>query len=301
VAVVIATYNRGLQLQRTLESLTKSKIRPLQVVVVSAGENVSFEANKYKMKFQSFTYYHAKIAGQIRQKKIALRLLNSQCHYVLFLDDDVLVDEESIGHMFDYLERNPDCVGVGAKLQSKGGVLLPKKPLRFVSPGKVSCSGVPKSYQYESRVMWLNGISMWRHDVATTYTNNFPGTIPAVFEDIFFSFSALRYGYLYFLPQAVVYFQNKNDAKDKLSASMLKLRIAANANFVRFYGLPWWRFVVLGLFEYLVIGVTRRENTIKDSLLNFFVTCEMFVSMAVLAPRKLWLERYLSRFLSGKK
>jgi GT2 family glycosyltransferase len=222
-AVVIATYNRPSLLRNLLESIQYSSSKPDQVIIVSAGDSIE----ESLFEFQNIKLIHkiSDIANQSYQKKLGISLLNNEIDWVLFLDDDLLLDVNCIKNLFEFIDSRQNkttqkkCIGVGLSSPIINSDFVNYKYIKWFGKlfnltssklGVVLKSGQAISYlgsNYPIRTNWLNGASIWRKEIAQQYGKNLMFSKYSAYEDVIFSYEMGKLGELWFNPTAKVYFQ----------------------------------------------------------------------------------------------
>ncbi len=217
MTVLVATKDRSQQITRLLESLEYSSKIPATVIVVYAGLDVEPALSKLKTTYK-LVIIKSEIASQVFQKKLGLNSLPLLCKWVLFLDDDVVVDPKTIELLFGkYLSDTNYSGYAGFGLAIKNRVVRKKSDftnfllsafkLYSPRPGHVTRAGHPQSYlnhKSNFEVEWLNGISLWRKDVTKFYLEIpcIPGY--AAYEDVMFSYEVSRKNKLLFTADVFV-------------------------------------------------------------------------------------------------
>jgi len=115
MSVVIPTKNRRKHLEECLDSLFKSNLRPDEVIVVDmcSTDGTQKIAEVYPIKLLS-------VQEQNRQRQRNSGLLATNGDIVVFLDDDVIIDEFALEYvMLAY--GSPDVGGVGGRVLPYGG------------------------------------------------------------------------------------------------------------------------------------------------------------------------------------
>ena len=216
-SVLIATKNRPTELALLLDSITKSTILPSKVVIVFAGIDINQIVAKYTSVL-NIKLIRSEVASQIFQKSRGVESLKFENGWVLFLDDDVLIDSKAIeilANQYIYNDKYSKHVGFGLAIKN-----INYRNLNFLSklflyacklysfkPGAITKSGHPQSYldqNFDSDVSWLNGISVWRSDVLKTYINADLIVDHSSYEDVIFSYNLSKTNKLRFLSDVIV-------------------------------------------------------------------------------------------------
>lgn len=221
--VLIPTRNRCREIELLLTSIQLSTIKPIQVIVVSSGEDISETINKFSGNL-GMTYIHSEIPGQINQKKIGLSAINPSVKWVVFMDDDLLALPDTFEQAFKCINecrRNSQkrIAGIGFGLPatsrfSKQGKLVQVIARLFgienVKAGNVLANGHATSYleqQMAIETKWLNGASMWRVEETSNYGSHGISSSYAACEDLIFSYPIGKRTSLVYCPNAKMNFQ----------------------------------------------------------------------------------------------
>ena len=216
-SILIATKNRSKELTLLLDSITKLTILPSKLVIVFADTDISKIVSDYKT-ILNIELIRSEIASQIFQKSEGIKALKIDDGWVLFLDDDVLIDSKAIeilANQYVYNDKYSQYVGFGFAIKN-----INYRNLNFLSkfllyifklysfrPGIVTKSGHPQSYlhqNFDCDVSWLNGISLWRSDILQTYVNNDLIVDHSSYEDVIFSYNLSKKYKLRFVSDAIV-------------------------------------------------------------------------------------------------
>lgn len=284
-AVLVPTRNRVKSLEKLLVSLGNSSQQPHQIIVVSSSQESEAHREEELCSIFPIDYLHTKQRGQILQKMIGMKLVKPDVDFIAFLDDDVLVGEKMFEFMVNHLSSNQECVGVGARIGNSRASHLSSLLRKGVLPGALTRTAFPRSYQWSKNpceVEWLNGVSMWREEVAKKYSHNVVDMTWAVFEDVYFSSIAKNYGTLWFLPRAVCFLQDA--AEDLKDRKKMRWMLYANANYVLQFNYSIKKFVFWGLYPYLyVVWKDSRLSPIeKTKLLTLVAVDHMILSSHLL-------------------
>ena len=221
LAVLIATKDRHQQLQKLLDSIYKSSNLPNKVVIVYSGKDITPVTSSFLKKINLELIYSA-VASQMYQKSIGIKALGNTHNWVLFLDDDVVLEVNTIERMYsEYLVNSmfADFAGFGLSIINRSTRQINSFTLRILkflnlyssTPGTVSKSGHAQSYldhPVEIEVKWLNGISVWKSKVLFQYPIIQTDNTYSAYEDVNFSYKVSKNNKLLFAPKAKVVNQN---------------------------------------------------------------------------------------------
>jgi len=202
LTILIATKDRLSQLTKLLISIENSTILPGTVIIVYHGTEIESYLKKFNASFD-IQIVKSDIASQVFQKQLGLRSLSSNCEWVFFLDDDVIIESNSIEFLYKKYICNPDFSNYGGfGLAIKNRVYTKHKKLteyllyliklHSFSPGDVTKGGHPQLYLNQHDVCdvkWLNGVSIWARKVTNQYFNVPIISEYAAYEDVAFSFN----------------------------------------------------------------------------------------------------------------
>lgn len=210
-AVLIATRNRPTALDTLLNSIYTLELPPKVLIIVSSGMDISHVIEKHQE--LSVKHKHISERGQIRQKMFGITEIPKDVDWVLFLDDDLVLEPSSTVNLLQFLSSHQDAtsvIGLGLADSSR----FDAKRLSFfskVKAGTVSKSGKNFDYMF-SRVpiqtSWLNGASMWRRNQINKYFFEYLDSNYSICEDLIFSYSRSKSGSMYFVPDARFNFQS---------------------------------------------------------------------------------------------
>jgi glycosyltransferase involved in cell wall biosynthesis len=310
LSILICTRNRNHQLDILLKSIVEQSRKPHQVVVVSSGDSVDQTIDTYK-NCLNLNHMHLELPGQIRQKISGIKLLDRDCDWVLFLDDDVKLKRNTIENLIEaineFANSDQSVIGVGLKIPSTSSLNGRSKFMKIIarifalhsdSPGDILSSGHPVSYTQELSKLqtnWLNGISAWKLQNAQKYSSDFLESKYSAYEDVFFSYSQSKIGRLVFLPEISIEFQNESVTDTSNyeifeSASYWRLKfVIENREFSEI------RFFLSHIIRCIFFLVKRRRNlrdTIREFLKVLALTCEILLQLIVIRNPNLSLDRH---------
>jgi GT2 family glycosyltransferase len=283
-AVLIATRNRPEQLSRLLNSISQLEVKPELVVIVSSGDSISSTIERQcdlKIKHEHIAEY-----GQIRQKIIGIKLIPKEIEWVLFLDDDLLLDKASTKNLLEFAGNNSHLKLLGLGLaESTGGESNSKKLSSKRMLGSVSKSGTNISYMSSKqpiKTSWLNGASMWKREAVDLYHFEFLDSKYSICEDLIFSFAISKLGVLIYVPQAVFQFQPEvgkhvNDVEAFRARAYWKLYFVSS-----FESLSKYRFLLRQLLatqKFILYGKNSSVSISKRFLIGFSVYFDLLIAV----------------------
>lgn len=141
IEAIIPTANRSEVLYRTLKSIAEQSILPLSIHIVdhsfdSTTEKVCKEASDvFQLNIQ---HYKATIKGAATQRIQAFQFIKSE--YVLFLDDDIILEKDCLQIMLNVLVSDKKAGGVNAMVTNQ----------QYHTPSKIT------AFMYK----WMNGSAL---------------------------------------------------------------------------------------------------------------------------------------------
>ena len=241
-SILIATKNRPKELGLLLDSIAKSTILPSKLVIVFADTDINQVVAEYTSAL-NIELIRSEVASQIFQKSKGIESLKNNDGWVLFLDDDVLIDNKTIEILVNqYIcnEKYSPYVGFGLAIKNinfRNLNFLSKLSLYFFKlysfkPGTITKSGHPQSYLHQNfdiDVSWLNGISLWRSDVLQTYLNTDLIVDHSSYEDVIFSYNLSKRYKLRFVPDAIV------TSQIQMAPQITSYRQFIHGSYLRYY------------------------------------------------------------------
>lgn len=213
MAVLIASRNRPDMLINLLKSIDENRCLPGQVVLISSGDFPQILNNK-TWRFE-LVHQHVDFSGQVLQKTFGLDFVSKKINWVLFLDDDVILDKDFFAKLSF---ENHDSSVLGFALNHN--IVYPKNfIIRLFNwmyakkRGGLSRSGHPLNYigsDSNIEIKWANGLSIWSTSIINLYKLNPPSKTYGAYEDVIFSYRVSKYGKIIFLHDIFVYSQERN-------------------------------------------------------------------------------------------
>ena len=250
---MIATKDRPASLQKLLVSISKSTLLPDQVVIVYAGIDVEHVVTKFDQ-ILNIKVIRSAIPNQSIQKSIGIKYIADAYKWVLFLDDDLILELKTL----EYLMRNyafnknfEEYLGFGLNIANHKKIyynfftklMLLITSLYSFQPGSITRSGHPQSYmeqENDTQVDWLNGTSLWRSEALIHYRLNGSSLPYSAYEDVNFSHEVKKHGKLLFVKKGLVFHQLENINSQLtydqfLCASYLRYHFVTINNFSKFW------------------------------------------------------------------
>ena len=201
------------------------------MVIVFSGKDISSVTNSFE-KSLNIELKYSSLASQLSQKSMGIKMLGSSHEWVLFLDDDVVLENDTLERLFiEYLTNviYEEFVGFGLSISNRSTRKMNSAILQFLklfnlhsdAPGTITKSGHAQSYldhPNEIEVQWLNGISVWKSKVLSHYPEIQTNQPYSAYEDVDFSYKVSKNNKLLFARKAIVINQ-KIEGNSPLSVS----------------------------------------------------------------------------------
>lgn len=204
LAVVIPTYNRATQLAGLLESLKRQTLEASHVIVVDSSERDVADFNRAACAAVARTTWLASAQrsapAQRNQGASHVRLIDEECDFIAFLDDDVRPASDYLERLVRLLVNDTSQAIAGAsgvsewlapELHRREQIFQDVFLMSGRRPGSLRRSGinVPVSSHEASPMLvdWLFGCSVWRGRVFADFEfrNDMPGA--GLYDDVEFS------------------------------------------------------------------------------------------------------------------
>ena len=101
-SILIATKDRPGSMRNLLRSVAQSTVRPKSIVVVSSGCPIDDVISEFNESLK-IDYFHSEMMGQVNQKKLGISRIQKEIPWVLFLDDDLLLEPKAVEIAFETL------------------------------------------------------------------------------------------------------------------------------------------------------------------------------------------------------
>jgi glycosyltransferase involved in cell wall biosynthesis len=117
VDVIIPTYNRQDQIQECIESIISQTIKPQKIIIVDSSEVKTLKSILSRKYHDDMIDYMTSDKGLTRQRNAGIK--RSTADYVLFLDDDIVLQPDFINQSLLALKKNPQYSVVTGKIINK--------------------------------------------------------------------------------------------------------------------------------------------------------------------------------------
>jgi GT2 family glycosyltransferase len=236
LSIVIVNYNVKYFLEQCLHAVNKATMNIAAEVFVVDNASVDGSCAMIKEKFQGVKLIENKVnVGFSRANNQAIK--QSKGKYVLLLNPDTVVGENSFEKCIRFMEGHPDCGGLGVKMIDGKGNFLPESKRALPTPGVAFhkifglSSLFPKSkifaryhlgYLDENKVNEveiLPGAFMMIRKEALDKTGLLDETFFMYGEDIDLSYRLTRAGYknYYFPETTIIHYKGESTKKGSIN------------------------------------------------------------------------------------
>ena len=121
ISAIVPTIGRADSLRALLESLSAQTYRVDEVIIAdaSSSEETLLLVNEPQWRQSGLNIKREVVdpPNAVRQREAAIKIATGE--FLLFLDDDVVLEPECVAHMIELLTTNPDVVGVTADFNNQ--------------------------------------------------------------------------------------------------------------------------------------------------------------------------------------
>jgi len=212
ISIIVPTKDRPNHIKNLLESIKKLNVKVGQILIADGSGNILEIVDSYKEDL-NIQWLKCPELGQINQRNYALKFVNSNIKIIAYLDDDLILDKNSIKNIINFWnEVKPAPAGVSfniTNLNSQPNSFLRKFFFMQLEPlGKVLPSGyntpivnIKKSIKSD----WLlGGATLWRKDILDKNIVPKSSMNWAISEDLIFSYPISKKENLYVCANAKV-------------------------------------------------------------------------------------------------
>lgn len=223
IAFIIPTKDRPEKVKNVLNSLAKQNISCRRVMIVDSGQSVKDIVMRFSDRLP-VEHYECHPPGQIRQRNMAISLLDDRTPLVGLLDDDIVLEPNALESMISFWNRiDLGTAGVSFNIVNKHSTFpaWAKAVIKTIFPqGRVLCSGYNISIEDVStdlKTQWLcGGATVWRQEILKKYSNKEISSRWATCEDLIFSYPIGKRFSLYVCADAKVRHEHIYDHKVKM-------------------------------------------------------------------------------------
>jgi glycosyltransferase involved in cell wall biosynthesis len=196
LGVVVPTKDRPQKIQNLLTSLAAQTVPCGRIIVVDGGQSVKHIVLSFSDRLP-VEYYECHPPGQIRQRNMAIALLDTRTPLVAFLDDDLVLETDALENMIDFWNSaDPNTAGVGFNVintprhrcSALESFFLMSSPVQ----GRILRSGRNVSIQHiqtNLKTQWLGGgFTVWKREIILKHPQDHLNTRWATGEDLRFSY-----------------------------------------------------------------------------------------------------------------
>jgi glycosyltransferase involved in cell wall biosynthesis len=224
IAFIIPTKDRPVKLATLLDSFVRQTVQCGRIIIVDGGVSVRDVVNRFSSTLP-LEYYACYPPGQIRQRNMAISLLNEGTPIVGFLDDDIVLEPGAIEAITNFWNRSEgSTAGISFNIVNNPPVrtswLKCILGLSSRAQGRVLRSGMttPNSpVQSDLRSQWLcGGATTWKQGILKEHLHGEISSKWAIGEDLLFSYPIGKLYPLYVCADARVRHEHQMDYVSKM-------------------------------------------------------------------------------------
>ncbi|NJW54036.1 glycosyltransferase family 2 protein [Salinimicrobium oceani] len=120
-SLIICTYNRPEAVINLLNSISKQKEIPDEVLIIDGSENDLTEQKLNTCLLKGLRYFRVseKERGLTRQRNFGIANINEKSEIVFFLDDDIILEPNYFTEIFHTYTRYPEALGVSGYIANE--------------------------------------------------------------------------------------------------------------------------------------------------------------------------------------
>ena len=129
VSAIIPTCNRLEVLKRTLQSISEQNLQPFEIIIIDASpDDTTYNLciSGIEGLISEISWYKAVIKGAASQRNQGTQVSN--CNYILYLDDDIILEQNCLENLWNGMFNNEKAGGVGAVVMNQ----------LYQNPGRIS-------------------------------------------------------------------------------------------------------------------------------------------------------------------
>lgn len=196
IAVIIPTKDRPEKIRIVLDSLAKQTQACGRIIIVDGGKSVEDIVMGFSPGLP-VEYYECTPPGQIRQRNMAISLLDDRTSLVGFLDDDIVLEPQAIEAIVNFWNQcEADTAGVSFNIVNnppyRHSWVKAVIGMSSLQQGQVTRSGynvATTPAKIDLRTQWLcGGATVWRAEILKAFPHREINSRWAICEDLLFSY-----------------------------------------------------------------------------------------------------------------
>ena len=304
LSIIIVNYNVKFFLEHCLYSVRKSLSGIQGEVIIIDNNSVDGSVQLLKEKFPEYTLIeNSENAGFSRANNQGIKI--SKGKYVLLLNPDTVVQEDTFSKCLSFMEANPDAGALGVKMIDGKGRFLPESKRALPKPATAfyKIFGLsrlfPKSRKFgkynlgylspdeTNEIEILPGAFMFIRKAALDKTGLLDESFFMYGEDIDLSYRIIQKGYKnYYFPKTTI-IHYKGESTKKGSLNYVKMFYKAMLIFARkhFSKRKAWIFsLIIKLAIYFRAGLSIMKRIFKSIILPFLDFLLIYLGFIVFIP-----------------
>jgi GT2 family glycosyltransferase len=238
IIAIVCTKDRPDDLTSLLTSLRVQKRKFDKVIIVDGSDEPINHVTEHFTDL-NLEYTHVSPPGLTKQRNVGISLLPQDYNWVGFLDDDLVLEEDCVSNLNQFIEKNNDVKGIGLRINNQS-ILRPSiyRTIFFTDIGNggvVTKSGHASAIRpvtEDQDVNWLyGGATFWNKEIISNYSFDEWYSGIGYLEDVDFSYNVSRSHRLMLCSSARCFHYSHPVSKNKL------YRLGA------WHFVAWWYFI----------------------------------------------------------
>jgi GT2 family glycosyltransferase len=182
LSLIVATKDRPGEVKKLLDSLNSQTRLPDQLIIVDGGTKLAEQVTR-KYPNLNICYFRCFPPSAAKQRNFGIKSVEGKSNLIGFLDDDTILEENSLEEMMNFWENANDNVG-GASFNLMNSPPLANSNLKLMPlarrlglysnrVGAVLPSGFQTIFRYVSEITTVEWIStcgsVWRREIFKKY------------------------------------------------------------------------------------------------------------------------------------
>lgn len=280
ISIVIVNYNVKYFIEQCLHSVLKARKNLTIEVLVVDNNSTDGSCALIRSKFPDLTLIENKEnTGFSKANNQAIRM--AQGKYILLLNPDTVIEEESLVRCFDFMENHPDAGGLGVKMIDGKGHFLPESKRGLPTPEAAfyKIFGFSKLFPHSPRfsryhlgylpnnetheIEILSGAYMFMRKEALDKVGLLDETFFMYGEDIDLSYRILQGGYknYYFPGTTIIHYKGESTKKGSINYVLVFYKamiIFARKHFSTKHARAFTLLINLAIYLRAAISLVRR-------------------------------------------
>ena len=281
LSIIIVNYNVKYFLEQCLCSVRAAIAGMEAEVLVVDNHSADGSVEYLRPRFPEVTFIENKDnPGFAKANNQAIRISSGE--YVLLLNPDTVIGEESVRSLCFFMDEHPEAGGIGVKMLDGHGVFLAESKRSFPSPWVSFCKifGLSKLFpssrlfaryslpylnkEKQHKVEVLAGAFMFLRRKALDKVGLLDESFFMYGEDIDLSYRIVQGGYVnYYIPERILHYKGESTVRD--GTYMKRFREAMQFFYKKHFKKSWFFDVMMqvGSFVFSLLKKNQQKNEVR--------------------------------------